>query len=89
MCLSLHQSAMITDMRTTVTFDKDVAAAVRRLRRDEGIGLSEAVNRIARAGLTVKRARKPFRQRSTEIGIQIDVSNVADALETLEGPTHR
>ncbi|HEU0168187.1 MAG TPA: ribbon-helix-helix protein, CopG family, partial [Chloroflexota bacterium] len=38
-------------MRTTVTLDDDVAAAASELRRQEGIGLSEAVNRLARAGL--------------------------------------
>ncbi|MBA2263154.1 MAG: ribbon-helix-helix protein, CopG family, partial [Chloroflexi bacterium] len=51
-------------MRTTVTLDKDVAAAVRRLRLSEGMGLSEALNRLARAGLTVKPSSKPFRQRA-------------------------
>ena len=76
-------------MRTTVTLDKDVAAAVDRLRRKEGIGVSEALNRIARSGLIVKADRKPFRQRTADIGVHIDVSNVAEALELLEGPTHR
>lgn len=76
-------------MRTTVTLDKDVAAAVDQLRRSEGIGVSEALNRIARLGLTVKPARKPFRQRTASIGVRIDVANVAEALETAEGPMHR
>lgn len=77
-------------MRTTVSLDKDVAAAVARLRREEGVGVSEAVNRIARAGLAVRGDRKPFRQRSVDMGPpMIDVSNVAEALEVLEGPTHR
>lgn len=77
-------------MRTTVTLAKDVAAAVERLRRDEGIGMSEALNRIARAGLTTRTVRKPFRQRTAKMGpFEIDVSNVADALEVVEGPTHR
>ena len=38
------------DMRTTVNLDDDVAAEAERLKRAEGIGLSEAVNRLARAG---------------------------------------
>lgn len=77
-------------MRTTVTLEKDVAAAVNQLRRNEGIGVSEAVNRIARAGLVVKPARKPFRQRAARMGpFEIDLSNVAEALEVVEGPTHR
>src|SRR5581483_1322876 len=38
-------------MRTTVTFDKDVAAAVRELQRTRSIGVSEAVNELVRQGL--------------------------------------
>lgn len=76
-------------MRTTVTLDRDVAAAIARIRREDGVGLSEALNRIARAGLTVKSARRPFRQRTVKAGLLIDVSNVGEALELAEGPDHR
>jgi len=76
-------------MRTTITLQKDVAAAVARLRREEGIGLSEALNRLARAGLAQRKKRRPFRQRSVDQGLLIDVSNVAEALELAEGPDHR
>jgi metal-responsive CopG/Arc/MetJ family transcriptional regulator len=76
-------------MRTTVTLDDDVAAAVERLRRDRSIGLSEAINELIRAGLTVKRPRKPFRQQSEHIGFKVDVTNVAEALELLEDPAGR
>jgi len=80
---------MIQRMRTTVTLDDDVAAAVERLRRDRSIGLSEAINELIRAGLTVKRPRKPFRQQSEHIGFKVDVTNVAETLELLEGPAAR
>jgi hypothetical protein len=76
-------------MRTTVTLDDDVAAAVERLRRDRSMGLSEAINELIRAGLTVKRPRKPFRQQAEHIGFKVDVTNVAEALELLEGPAAR
>lgn len=76
-------------MRTTVDLDDDVAAAVRRLRETGGLGLSAAVNQLARAGLRDKPGREPFRQRAVDIGVTIDVSDVADALETLDGPTTR
>lgn len=76
-------------MRTTVNLDEDVAAAVRRLRDERGMGVSEAVNRLARVGLTVKPARSRFRQRSARLGLTIDVSNIAEALETLDGPAGR
>jgi len=80
-------------MRTTVTLAKDVAAAVARLRRQRGLGVSEAVNELARAGLAAQRhAGTPhgeFRQHSLALGIRIDVSNVAEALEQLDGPSAR
>jgi Ribbon-helix-helix protein, copG family len=76
-------------MRTTVSLDEDVAAAVERLRRERGLGLSEALNGLARAGLTVKRGGPPFRQREVKLGLKVDVTNVAEALELLDGPAAR
>ena len=76
-------------MRTTVNIDDDVAAAIERLRRERGIGVSEAVNILARAGLRRGPARTRFRQRSAKIGLTVDVSNVGEALEVLDGPLGR
>jgi len=76
-------------MRTTVSLDKDVEAAVRRLRKQRNIGLSAAVNELARAGLAASTERKRFVQRSVAMGAGIDVSNVAETLELLESPGHR
>ncbi|HXF72178.1 MAG TPA: ribbon-helix-helix protein, CopG family [Actinomycetota bacterium] len=77
-------------MRTTVTFDDDVAAAIERLRREGGRGLSEVVNELIRRGLAAE-AEPPrrFRQRTAPLGLRIDVTDVAEALDLLEGPTHR
>ena len=76
-------------MRTTLTLAEDVAAAVEKLRRERGIGLSEAVNELARAGLTAERPARPFHQRTHDLGVGIDVSNIGEALETLDGPAAR
>ena len=76
-------------MRTTVTLDEDVAAAVGRLRRERGVGVSEAINQLARAGLAVKRSRPRFRQRSVPLNLRVDATNVAEALEQLDGASHR
>lgn len=76
-------------MRTTVEFDADTAAAIERLRREEGIGLSEAVNRLVRRGLAAREVTPAFRQRTRPLGIKIDVSNVGEALDVLEGPAAR
>jgi hypothetical protein len=53
--------------------------------------MSEAVNRLARAGMgTVAREdRPPFRQQTYELGVAIDVRDVAEALEIAEGPDHK
>ena len=71
-------------MRTTVTLDDDVAAAVRQLREERHIGPSEALNELARAGLRQRQQRQVFKQDSFDLGLRIDVSNVAEALELLE-----
>lgn len=76
-------------MRTTVTLDDDVAAAVERVRKERSLGLSEAINELVRVGLATKPARSRFRQHSSPLGLRIDVSNVAEALELLEGPGAR
>lgn len=76
-------------MRTTVSLDDDVAAAVQRMRAERNIGLSEALNELARAGLSVPPQRTKFVQRSFPMDARIDFTNVADALDFLEGPTHR
>jgi hypothetical protein len=76
-------------VRTTIRLDDDVAAAAQRLSREQHIGLGEAVNRLARAGLQTGRSkRRSFRQRTADLGLQVDVSNVAEALELLDGPEH-
>lgn len=74
-------------MRTTVTLDDDVAAAVAKLRRERSSGLSEVLNDLARAGLNAAApARAGFHQRTHDLGSGVDVSNVAEAIETLDGP---
>lgn len=84
-----HRSATICAMRTTVDFDDDTGAAIERERRDEGIGLSEAVNRLIRRGLVQQQGPAAFTQETRPMGLNIDVSNVADALDLLEGTEAR
>lgn len=76
-------------MRTTVEFDDDAARAIEALRREHGLGMSEAVNELIRRGLLAQVSRAPFRQRTAALGVTIDVSNVADALEVLDGAATR
>lgn len=76
-------------MRTTVNLDDDVAVAIERLRHEQGLGVSEAVNRLARAGLRQKPRRTLFRQRTASLGLKVDVTNVAEALEQLDESSAR
>jgi len=76
-------------VRTTIDLDPDVLAAVEALQRARHLGRSEAVNELVRAGAVGPQPRDPFVQQTTAIGIRVDVSNVAEAIEALEGPTHR
>jgi hypothetical protein len=75
-------------MRTTIELDDDTARAVSELRR-EGRGVSDAVNELIRRGMLVEQRPAPFTPRTRRLGIRIDVSNVADALDVLEGPDAR
>ena len=76
-------------MRTTVELDSDTARAVQALREEKGRGVSEAVNELIRRGMLAEPAPEPFVARTRRLGIRIDVSNVADALDLLEGPNAR
>lgn len=76
-------------VRTTVDLDPDVLAAVEALQHERRLGRSEAVNELVRAGAAVTAPRAPFVQRTMALGLRIDVSDVATAIEALEGPAHR
>ncbi len=75
-------------MRTTVSLADDVVAAVERLRRERGVGLSDAVNELARRGLRelVDTDETGFVQPTSRMGARMDVANIGDVLETIDGP---
>lgn len=76
-------------MRTTIAFDPDVAAEVERVRKERSVGVSAVVNELIRRGLAAPPSRGEFVQTVSPMGARIDVSNVADVLETLDGPAAR
>src|SRR5680860_250492 len=74
-------------MRTTVKLAEDVTAAIKQLRSRERLGFSEALNRLARAGAAVVgsvEVRQPFIQPTVELGVLVDVSNIAEVLDVGE-----
>lgn len=76
-------------MRTTITMDEDVAAAVEQLRRERNLGVSAAVNELLRRGLRRRPEPGRFEQETSPMGARIDVTNIGEALELLEGPSAR
>jgi hypothetical protein len=76
-------------MRTTVKFDADTAKAVADGVKRDGKGLSEVVNELIRRGMQATPGREPFVPMTTPLGLKIDVSNIADAIDLLEGPEAR
>jgi hypothetical protein len=74
-----------------VNLDPDTAATVEALRRDKGLGLSEAVNELIRSGAVAKGAERPrYVLKTFDMGLKIDVTNIGEVLEyldTVEGRT--
>ena len=82
-------------MRTTLTLEDDVAAALERLRRSRNASLKELINEALRRGLTdmsnrTKR-RERLRTRSVALGqLRIaGVDNIGEALAVAEGEAHK
>ena len=71
-------------MRTTLTLDDDVATELERLRRDEGIGMSEAANRLIRAGILKRPAARRYRHVGANVGIKVDVGDIGAVLDLLD-----
>jgi len=73
-------------MRTTITFEADTAAAIDQVRRERGVGISQAVNELVRRGLSVVEPPRPFAQRTSAGRARIDVTDVAETLDLLDSP---
>jgi len=79
-------------VRTTLTLDDDVAAKLKAAVRRSGKPFRDVVNETLRRGLTVPRAaRAPFRIQPRSLGVRpgIQIDNVGDLLEQIEGSRHR
>ena len=83
-------------MRTTLSLDKDVAAALERVRRARKASMKAVVNEALRQGLGRMAAppaapRKPFRTRTLTLGRCLvgNIDNVAEVLAIAEGERFR
>lgn len=72
-----------------MAFDPDVAAEVESWRRERGIGVSEAVNELIRRGMVASPPSKPFVQHASATGARLDVTNIGEVIEVVEGSRDR
>jgi Arc/MetJ family transcription regulator len=82
-------------MRTTLTLDDDVAAKLRQETRKSGKTFRKIVNEAIRRGLESRRkglSATPFRVVARDLGKLrpgINLDNVAELLDRVEGPRRR
>lgn len=72
-------------VRKTVVIDSHVAGEIERLRR-QATGLGEALNLLARRGMArdLSATTVKYKHRTSPIGLKVDVTNIADALDLLD-----
>lgn len=82
-------------MRTTLTLDEDVAARLKEESRRSGRSFKEVVNEYLRLGIHAKRPHgeaKRFRVKARDLGdlrAGLDLDNIGELLEQIEGSGHR
>ena len=82
-------------MRTTLTLDEDVAAALERLRKSRNASLKDLVNEALRQGLQrmaiLANRCEPFQTQAVALGrCRLgSIDNIADALAAIEGETFK
>jgi len=81
-------------VRTTLTLDDDVAAKLRAEARRTGRPFKEVVNEALRSSLQRRTEKKstPFKVRVRDLGDLrpgVNLDNIADLVEQLEGLSHR
>ena len=57
-------------MRTTVTLDSDVAAALQRAARERGASFKAVLNDAVRRGLSTETVRRVYRTPSRDMGLR-------------------
>jgi hypothetical protein len=86
---------MLRRVRTTLTLDDDVAALLRRVRKERKAGLKQTVNEALRQGLHQMTApppkRKPYRTPDWDVGRCLvgNLDNIGELLEMLDEPRPR
>ena len=69
-------------MRTTIA--DDVRAEIERMRAEQGIGPSEALNTLARKGMMRSSAAPITLPDPVAMGARFDITNIGEVLEILD-----
>jgi hypothetical protein len=83
------------DMRTTLTLDEDVASKLKSEVKRSGCSFKQVVNEYLRLGLHAKkqhRTHRRFRVKTRDLGelrAGLNLDNIGELLERLEGSTRR
>ena len=77
-----------------MTLDDDVAAKLQAEMRKSGRSFKQTVNEFLRLGLHARREMKPtkpFRIKARNLGLRpgLNLDNIGELLEQIEGPMHR
>ena len=82
-------------MQITLTLDDDLAAALEEEVERSGRPFKDAVSSLLRRGLGAthrSRPARPFEVRAYHLGMppaDLDLDNIGELLERIEGPMHR
>lgn len=68
-----------------MTLAPDVASELAKIRRERGVGLSEALNQLARRGMVHRDPVGSYVQASYAMGMKVDVANIGEVLDLLDG----
>lgn len=71
-------------MRVMVTLDADVAAAIDKMRREHGMGPSEAINTLVRRVLEIRSEPLAYEHRSFDMGARVDPDDIGTVLDLLD-----
>ena len=85
---------MSSCVRTTLTLEDDVAAALERLRRSRNASLKDLISEALRRGLkdmsNRTKRRERLRTRSVALGqLRAGINNIGEALAIAEGEAHK
>ncbi len=84
----------LRNMQTTLTLDDEIAGRLRQRCRETGKSLEAIANEVLRLGLnsdTTLRSQEPFRVDARSMGLRpgIQLDNIGELLEQLDGPAHK